>query len=91
MKTTLIITPGFRQGYVTVPLSKSHLHRLLIADFLAGGKRYAEDIGTQSFSEDVNATRRCLAALANCNMPTLDCGESGSTLRFMLPVAMTQT
>ena len=41
-------------------------------------------------SDDVKATARCLAALASGESPVrLDCGESGSTLRFLLPVAMT--
>ncbi len=89
-QNAITIQPGPRRGTVSVPLSKSHLHRLLIADFLAGGTRYKTSFAESS--EDVLATQRCLAALANSNQeePILDCGESGSTLRFLLPVAMTQ-
>ena len=81
------VLPGKRKGSVLVPLSKSHLHRLLVADFLAGGDTYRH--GLES-CEDVDATRRCLLARAENTgaLPVLDCGESGSTLRFMLPVAM---
>ena len=84
------ITPGRRKGTVAVPPSKSHLHRLLIADFLSGGHRFADAGGV---SEDVNATCRCLSALykasaSGCSA-LLDCGESGSTLRFLLPLATT--
>ena len=82
---SITIMPGVRKGRVSVPLSKSHLHRLLIADFLAGG-----DMFTRSFDEaceDVSATQRCLKELGSSDSPVLDCGESGSTLRFMLPIA----
>ena len=87
---TIEITSGKRRGTVEVPLSKSHLHRLLVADFLAGGRMFRNDYDV---SEDVRATCRCLRALSDARSgetPVLDCGESGSTLRFMLPVAMTQ-
>ena len=82
---SITIMPGVRKGRVTVPLSKSHLHRLLIADFLAGG-----DMFTRSFEgacEDVSATQRCLKELGTADSPVLDCRESGSTLRFLLPLA----
>ena len=77
---------GLRKGAVTPPPSKSHLHRLLIAYFLAGGRdklAFSPDD-----SADIAATRRCLRALAgDTTEPTFDCGESGSTLRFMRPIA----
>lgn len=89
-----VLEPGARKGTVIVPRSKSHEHRLLIANFLA-------KIGTEeSFltlnlqprpfvdNADIAATKRCLAALATDDpTPGLDCGESGSTLRFLAPVA----
>ena len=81
-----ILTPGLRRGSVTPPASKSHLHRLLIADFLAGDRgRLADD---PADSQDVVATKRCLRALdTDAADVVLDCGESGSTLRFLSPVA----
>ena len=90
MSRSLTIDAGRRHGHVDVPLSKSHLHRLLIADYLAGGRMLADDVSTgEGASDDVKATARCLAALSSGDAPVkLDCGESGSTLRFMLPVAM---
>ena len=78
---------GLREGRVRPPASKSHLHRLIIADFLAGDtSRLAPEEGEP---EDIKATKRCLAALANggSGPVTLDCGESGSTMRFLAPVA----
>ena len=82
----MLIEPGLRRGVANPPASKSHLHRLLIADFLAGDmSRLAPDAED---SDDVKATKRCLAALAEPgDEPVLDCGESGSTLRFLAPVA----
>ena len=83
---TFPLAEGKRKGMVTPPPSKSHLHRLLIAYFLAGGRdrfEYSPDD-----SADIAATRRCLRALAgDTDEPVFDCGESGSTLRFMRPIA----
>ena len=84
---TRVIMPVKLRGAVKVPDSKSHLHRLMIADFLATRRlRYRAAPGE---CEDIAATRRCLAALADDaqSNPVLDCGESGSTLRFLAPVA----
>ena len=41
----------------------------------------------QNTNEDLKATSNCLSFLSD-NIPVLDCHESGSTLRFMLPIAM---
>ena len=77
---------GHRRGQVVAPRSKSHEHRLIIADFLAGDMtRLAPAEGD---ADDIIATKRCLAALATDDpSPLLDCGESGSTRRFLAPIA----
>lgn len=81
-----VLEPGARKGTVIVPRSKSHEHRLLIANFLAG--ETAAVLPRESDNADIAATKRCLAALATDDpTPDLDCGESGSTLRFLAPVA----
>ena len=81
-----MLDPGLRSGTVVVPRSKSHEHRLLIANFLAG--ETAALLPRESDNADIAATKRCLAALATDDpTPELDCGESGSTLRFLAPVA----
>lgn len=83
---TVKLHSGPHRGSVIPPPSKSHLHRLLIADFLGGSVIRLTD--SNSDSEDILATKRCLRALASNNQnPVLDCGESGSTLRFMKPIA----
>ncbi len=82
----ITLKPGRRTGSVRIPRSKSHAHRLLVADFLAGDyTRLAPD---ESDSEDIVATKRCLEALKGEEpFAILDCGESGSTRRFLGPVA----
>ncbi len=81
------ILPSTLQGRVAVPVSKSAAHRALICSALAG-----DEISLQSgetVSDDLAATQKALAALlpAHGGPVTLDCRESGSTLRFLIPVA----
>ena len=81
------ITPGPLAGSVTPPPSKSMAHRAILAMLLAegGGK-----IANLASSQDIEATRRCAGVLKtdSAGLPLLDCGESGSTLRFLIPVAL---
>ncbi|MBD5162928.1 MAG: 3-phosphoshikimate 1-carboxyvinyltransferase [Oscillibacter sp.] len=83
----LTITPAKLSGAVTPPPSKSQAHRLLIAAALAGEGSVVHNLAD---SQDIQATRRCMAALKapGAGLPRLDCGESGSTLRFLIPVAL---
>ncbi len=75
------ITPRPLSGSMIMPPSKSYSHRALICAALGGGS--AEGVGK---SEDITATESCLAALKE-NKP-LFANESGSTLRFMIPIAL---
>jgi len=75
---TVMLRPGKLSGEIAGMPSKSDLHRLMIAAWLAG-----MDInGLPVISEDIAATKRCLEETYG----VLNCGESGSTLRFLLPV-----
>ncbi|MCH5154347.1 MAG: 3-phosphoshikimate 1-carboxyvinyltransferase [Clostridiales bacterium] len=94
------ITPSKILGEITAPPSKSYAHRLLIAAYLSGERVRVKNAG---HSDDVLATDNALKSLgANIfiddgavtiertaipNNATVDCKESGSTLRFLLPVA----
>ena len=78
------LEPGLRAGELRVPVSKSHAHRVLIAEFLA--RRTVSLAPDAADCDDVRATKRCLAALA-AGETTLDCGESGTTRRLLGPVA----
>ena len=101
------ITPRRLSGVVTPPPSKSLAHRWILAASLAAG---ASTIQNVAFSEDIEATLRCMGEFRcrwewrdentlkvwGCinqerdrkGLPHLDCGESGSTLRFLIPAAL---
>lgn len=85
----VLIRPGKLLGTIDAIPSKSHAHRVLIAQKLARlqGQQKADALEIPTFSDDIDATKNCLVQLDK-EMPYLDCKESGSTLRFMLPVAM---
>lgn len=95
-----VITPRPLGGQIAAIASKSQAHRLLICAALADTPT---DLSCAELSKDIEATAACLTALcadtvyqngayqitprpraAACRC---DCGESGSTLRFLLPVA----
>lgn len=76
--------PSQLQGSVSVPESKSLLHRHLICQALAG-----EFVTPAEAADDIRYTVRALAALRR-GESRIDCGMSGSTLRFLLPLAMAQ-
>ena len=83
----LQLTPGRLRGRVTPPASKSQAHRALIAAALSEGESRLRNLVR---SEDIDATQRCMGTLraSSENQAVLDCGESGSTLRFLMPVAL---
>jgi 3-phosphoshikimate 1-carboxyvinyltransferase len=70
------------KGRVEIPPSKSAAHRALICSFLSGGGNVEGIIN----SADMKATVGALEALKN-GEETINCLESGSTLRFLIPVA----
>ena len=76
------ISPSPLRGSIPAIPSKSAAHRLLICAALADSPTEVICHGT---SKDIEATRACLAAMETGGV--LPCGESGSTLRFLLPVA----
>ncbi len=103
----IALTPGVLRGAVSVPSSKSFVHRQLIAAALA---QTPCTIAFRGFSQDIAASAACIRALGGgCeHLPAneagtgtlsvtpaavppagalLNCGESGSTARFFLPVA----
>lgn len=88
---TVTITPTKLKGTVTPPPSKSQAHRAIIAAALADGVSRIDNVAP---SQDIEATQNCMAALKNGTtaghdgLPMLDCGESGSTLRFLIPLAL---
>lgn len=93
------ITPATLSGEVQAISSKSDLHRALIAAALSD---LPTKICYRGLSEDIKATVNCLCAMgaqidvteniitvipiAAPKSGVLDCGESGSTIRFLLPL-----
>ena len=72
-------------GTVKVIQSKSFAHRILLAAALSKITSGVEtEVKLETVSEDMEATRRVIGALER-EENVLDCGESGSTLRFLLP------
>lgn len=86
-----IVVDKFPKGYISIPPSKSLLHRELICSFVESylnNKEFGEIEDIQDYSNDIIATYNCLKSLQNDSKPILDCQESGSTLRFMVPLAL---
>lgn len=100
--TTVRFAPSFLKGEVTVPPSKSDVHRAALCAALAQGISRIEPV---ALSKDIKATIDCVNAMGakttiqgntlivdgremfskkNCR---LHCCESGSTLRFVIPIA----
>ena len=101
MTKKITITPSKLSGRTAVPSSKSISHRALICAALAKGKskikhlldcadtratiNILESLGAKIYSEDD------FTIVEGIKVPSetavADCCESGSTLRFLLPVA----
>lgn len=95
------ITPAKLSGRVTVPPSKSAAHRMIIAAALAKGRSVidnlypsADILATMDCMRALGANiefkdgRAVVDGIVNSpEKATLDCCESGSTLRFLIPVA----
>ncbi|NLW11550.1 MAG: 3-phosphoshikimate 1-carboxyvinyltransferase [Clostridiaceae bacterium] len=80
------VEPGHLSGTIIPPPSKSDAHRALICSRLAAQIELPEGLG-RHWSDDIKATDECLQRLlGNSDLP-LNCGESGTTLRLLVPVA----
>ncbi len=82
------IYPSVLNGRISVPPSKSAAHRAVICSALANGPEIFP-AGTH-LSDDITATSLAMKAIQNrCGNEKIqiDCSESGSTLRFLIPVA----
>ena len=96
------IHPGPLSGTLVLPGSKSQGHRLLMAAALAKGESRISNVTASRDIEATLACLTALGAEITRsgktltvrgggdpqNRPALRCGESGSTLRFLIPVAL---
>lgn len=96
---TVKCTPSVLSGTVRAISSKSHAHRVLICAALS---EKTTKIRCNVMSKDIAATISCLKSMGTeitidgdiitvipeeyKKKVSLDCGESGSTLRFLMPV-----
>jgi 3-phosphoshikimate 1-carboxyvinyltransferase len=97
----MVVEPGRLSGKVEIPSSKSYAHRLLIAAALADGPTFVGLNATNQDIAATARCLEALGAgveftgdginVAPIGAPpekaALFCGESGSTLRFMIPLA----
>lgn len=97
-----VIKKGKASGCVTAPPSKSMAHRLLICAALSAGStvkgiEHSGDIAATlsclktlgaAVSEKGNAVTLGGMDCFTAESADLDCGESGSTLRFMIPLCL---
>ncbi len=97
----LVLTPHLLSGSVAVPASKSMAHRAIICAALAGGISHLTGVSTSKDIEATCSVMTAFGAncTADCDALTVtgitapadkavaDCCESGSTLRFLIPVA----
>ena len=97
----MVIHPGLLSGTVEIPSSKSFAHRLLIAAALSDDSCFIglnasnQDIAAtarclKALGAGVEMGERGIKITPvhpSHEKSALNCGESGSTLRFMLPVA----
>lgn len=96
------IRKSIAQGTAKVPPSKSMAHRYLIAAALAQGKsvirgvEYSQDILAtmdclQALGVDISCEEDCVTIVGTGQLEpqgVLNCRESGSTLRFLLPLCL---
>lgn len=78
-----LIESSYLSGTIPAIPSKSYAHRIAICNFLSGKEPKSGCVGFTS--KDITATENCLLSLKD-GKGVLDCGESGSTLRFLLPL-----
>ena len=83
MRPSVVIKPRKLNGTILAVRSKSDIHREIICRFLAG-----DTYEPPYICNDIRATNMCAKTLSHSGpLTSMNCGESGATLRFMLPVA----
>lgn len=100
MNMDIKITPAKLKGHVDIPSSKSVAHRMLICASLAGdseigGISFSKDIeatiqAMRALGSVIHTNGNSVDIPDGINPPekaVIDCNESGSTLRFIIPVA----
>lgn len=100
------ITPSKLEGSVKIPPSKSMAHRAIICASLSKGESiitnidFSDDIiatieGMKSMGSNIKVEKDKLIIngeniFRNSNEKIIDCNESGSTLRFLVPISLVE-
>lgn len=100
----VLIFPSHASGEINAPASKSYAHRLLIAAALSDGESVIKNIGINDDITATVSCLENLGATINFDGDTvtvkgiynkerkketnLFCNESGSTLRFLIPISL---
>jgi 3-phosphoshikimate 1-carboxyvinyltransferase len=98
------VSPSVARGSVKAPSSKSYAHRLLIASALCDGKSVInnidinddinatisclEKIGAEFIFDENSVTVYGISPERKLSSQTFFCNESGSTLRFLIPLSL---
>ncbi|MFA6724856.1 MAG: 3-phosphoshikimate 1-carboxyvinyltransferase, partial [Lentisphaeria bacterium] len=99
----ITIIPHRLGGRLAAPPAKSSAHRILIAAALAENpsdillpiesedilatRQCLQSLGAQFCRQQQRLQVKPITRIDTAKLHELDCGESGSTLRFMLPLA----
>lgn len=98
------IIPTGLNGKINIPSSKSIAHRLIIAAALSKGISHIENISyskdilatidcLRNFGAEIEENKHSLIIKGSSGVKAkggnLNCSESGSTLRFLIPIALT--
>ena len=100
----VLLKKGVLNGIISAPPSKSYSHRYLIASMLSDNESvisnifFSDDVlatlncinamGKRYLINDNSIT--ILDKKTNNDIPVFDCNESGSTLRFFIPIALSK-
>ncbi len=103
VKMKLKIIPNKLHGEITIPPSKSLAHRAIIAASLSEGRSEISNLNFSRDVEATTKAMECLGVKIEKNKDreiiygngtlklknnVIDCEESGSTLRFMIPISL---
>ena len=101
--STITLSPSQLNGKVAAPPSKSDVHRAIICAALSGGVCRVAPVSLSNDIKATISCIRALGAevsvsgdtvtvdgtnLFNSKTAVLDCSESGSTLRFFIPIVV---
>lgn len=90
-----IVRKSELSGTVNIPYAKSYVHRYMLLEYFFGlskdkffDKTEKVDGFFYAYCDDLQATRDALKNIRNNDVPYIDCRDSATTLRMLLPIVM---